>query len=137
MKYRQRKRLERELEHREYRHAFFDEMIATTLAAQIRANRKARGWSQQQLAERADMKQSRISALEDVNYRGWTLKTLRRLAEAFDVALTVRFESFETALERFEQFEHQLVQPAFDEDSSSRHESRVEPAEAQPAGRTL
>jgi hypothetical protein len=40
------------------------------------------------------MKQSRISALEDPNYENIEVGTLRRLASAFDVGLTVRFVPF-------------------------------------------
>lgn len=100
----------------EYRHEFFDGNVGTSIAAQIRANRLDRGWSQQELAEVADMKQSRISAMEDVNYQRWTIKTLKRLAKAFDLVLSVRFESFGRALANFEAFQDNLVQPPFARD---------------------
>jgi hypothetical protein len=40
------------------------------------------------------MRQSRISTLEDPNYENFEAATLRRLASAFDVALTIRFIPF-------------------------------------------
>lgn len=40
------------------------------------------------------MKQERISTLENVEYDAWTIKTLRKLAEAFDVHLKVAFVPF-------------------------------------------
>lgn len=62
--------------------------------------REQRGWNQQQLASEADMKQARISVLEDVNYSSWSITTLKRLAKAFDVPLSVSFGTFgDTLLE--------------------------------------
>jgi hypothetical protein len=63
------------------------------------------------------MKQSRISALENVSYDSWSIKTLRRLAEAFDLVLVVRFESFGKVIEDIESFERtRLEAPSFTED---------------------
>jgi transcriptional regulator with XRE-family HTH domain len=53
--------------------------------------RAGRNLSQGELAERAGMKQSRISLMENPSYEGLNINTLRRLAAAFDVALIVRF----------------------------------------------
>jgi hypothetical protein len=50
------------------------------------------------------MLQSRISALENVNYSAWSISTLRRLAKAFNVVLVVRFESFGKHLQEIEDF---------------------------------
>ena len=44
--------------------------------------------------KRCEMAQESISRLEDPNYGRYSLKTLKRLAKAFDVALLVRFVSF-------------------------------------------
>jgi transcriptional regulator with XRE-family HTH domain len=82
------------LQDKEYRDLFVAEEIATGLPFQLRAMRQARGWSQQELAERAGMTQEGISRLESLNYGRFTLTTLKRLASAFDVALVVRFEPF-------------------------------------------
>lgn len=54
--------------------------------------------------------------MENVNYERWSINVLRRVAAALDLTLTVRFESFGKALEKLEGFEHQLVEPSFDED---------------------
>ena len=55
--------------------------------------RRARGWTQKELAVRVGVSQSRIVVLEQ-----WcgnvSLKTLRRIAVVFDVALIVRFVSW-------------------------------------------
>lgn len=79
---------------KEYRDAFVAEHIATGIAFQIRAMRASRGWSQEELAERTGKKQETISQLENPDYGSYTLKTLKQLASAFDVALVVRFAPF-------------------------------------------
>jgi transcriptional regulator with XRE-family HTH domain len=78
----------------EFRHEYTDEFLQIRVASQIRAIREQRGWTQNQLAEESGMKQSRISAMENVNYSSWSIRTLRRLAKAFDVALNVEFKTF-------------------------------------------
>lgn len=92
------KRLASEFEDKDYAHAYMGERGDAEIAAQIRVLREQRGWTQAELAERSGMKQSRISALEDVNYDAWTVKTLRKLAEAFDVHVDVRFVPFTKAI---------------------------------------
>jgi transcriptional regulator with XRE-family HTH domain len=77
-----------------YRDAFVQAQISDTVAAQISSLRNARGWKQTELAEKAGMKQSRISALEDPNHGNFEIETLRKLASAFDVGLVVRFVPF-------------------------------------------
>lgn len=77
-----------------YRHAYADESLNITIATQIKVLREQRDWYQKDLADQAKMKQSMISRYEDVNYSSWSLSTLKRLAEAFDVILDVRFRSF-------------------------------------------
>jgi transcriptional regulator with XRE-family HTH domain len=78
----------------EARHEYAEEFLNSFIALQIKTLRQQRGWSQEELAEHAGMKQSRISAMEKADYASWSVRTLRRLAQAFDLALTVRFESF-------------------------------------------
>lgn len=78
----------------DYRHAYVNDFINASLATQIKVLREQQNLSQQQLAEKAEMLQSQISALEDVDRTTWTLRTLRRIARALDLAVVVRFESF-------------------------------------------
>jgi transcriptional regulator with XRE-family HTH domain len=86
------KRLITELKNKEYRDAFVSAHIDTGIPFQVRALREHRGLTQKELAERAGMKQERISAIENPNYKNaFTLATLKRLAYAFDIALIVRF----------------------------------------------
>lgn len=90
--------LKSEFEDAEYAHGYVDEHTNMVLAAQIKLLREQQGLTQSQLAERARMKQERISALENVDYNSWTVKTLRKLAKAFDVGLEVRFVPFSSLI---------------------------------------
>ena len=76
----------RKMRDKEYRDSFIGAHISNTISAQIHAMRKARDWTQSELASRCDMKQSRISALEDPDLENVEIETLQRLASAFDVA---------------------------------------------------
>src|SRR5215208_4448170 len=79
---------------KEYRDAFVEEQIDTGLPFQIRTMRQRRGWTQGDLGQRAGMAQETISLLESPTYGRFTLRTLKRLASAFDVAVMVRFVPF-------------------------------------------
>ena len=83
---------------KEYAHAYMEEFSNMAIAAQIKVLRDQRGWTQKQLAEAANMKQERVCALEDVDYDAWTIKTLRKLAKAFDLTIKVSFEKFSSAI---------------------------------------
>ncbi|MBI3967130.1 MAG: helix-turn-helix transcriptional regulator, partial [Chloroflexi bacterium] len=79
------------LRDKEYRDIFVEEHISTGLSFQIRAMREQRGWTQEDLGQRAGMAQQRVCQLENPNYGRFSLSTLKRLASAFDVALAVHF----------------------------------------------
>lgn len=79
---------------KDYRDVFVEENIGMGLAYQIRALRERETWTQEQLGKLTDKAQETISQLENPAYRAYTLKTLRRLAAAFDVGLLVRFVPF-------------------------------------------
>lgn len=89
-----RRNLLEKLKNKVYRDAYVDQDIRNGIASQIRAMRESRGWTQSELGQRAGMAQETISQLEDPEYGRVTLGTLKRLASAFDVALTVRFAPF-------------------------------------------
>ena len=90
----------RKMRNKEYRDAFAASHISNTVSAQIHSMRKARKWTQDELANRCDMRQSRISALEDPDFENIEIGTLQRLASAFDVALSVRFVAFSEIAQR-------------------------------------
>lgn len=124
---------------RDYAEIFLD----SSIALQIKALRLQRGWSQEVLAEKAGMKQSRISAMEQANYTGWSLRTLRRLAAAFDLALVVRFESFGTLLDDVTSMSRERLErlsfaddPEFFEGSSRDPSTKDEEPSLQPKGRS-
>jgi transcriptional regulator with XRE-family HTH domain len=88
------------LRDRAYRALFVETQIETLIPFQIRAMRLRRGWTQKALAKEADMAQGRISLLESPNYEGAVnIKTLLKLAAAFDVGLVVRFAPFSEVAE--------------------------------------
>lgn len=76
------------------RHDYAQILGDSSIALQIKSLRLQRGLSQEDLAALAEMKQSRISAMEQASYSSWSIRILRRIAKAFDLALVVRFESF-------------------------------------------
>jgi transcriptional regulator with XRE-family HTH domain len=61
------------------------------IAFQIHATRDKRDWSQAELAAAAGMGQNNVSRLESPDYGRYTISSLKRIAQALDVALVVRF----------------------------------------------
>jgi transcriptional regulator with XRE-family HTH domain len=82
------------MRNKEYRDTFVAAHLSTNIAAQIQTLRENRGWMQKDLADKTGMTQARISIMENPAYDKFTLSTLKRIASAFDVALTVRFSAF-------------------------------------------
>lgn len=83
---------------REYREAFLDEVINSQISAQIFALRMSRGLTQAEVANGTGIAQPTLSRLEaDAN--GITTSTLKRLANYYDVALSVRFVSYSSLVE--------------------------------------
>lgn len=75
------------------RDAFVESHLSTNIGSQIFSMREARDWSQEKLATEVGMAQPRISVLEG-GYDNYSLRTLKRIASAFDVAVVVRFVPF-------------------------------------------
>jgi transcriptional regulator with XRE-family HTH domain len=72
-----------------------DSNVGKGIAFQIRATRELRRWNQGDLANAVGgMGQNNISRLEDPDYGKHTISSLKRIAEALDVALVVRFVPF-------------------------------------------
>jgi transcriptional regulator with XRE-family HTH domain len=105
-----------------YRHAIVAAHISNGIAFQIRAMRKAEGWDQKQLAEKALGKpelQSMISRYENPDYGKYSLRTLLDFAKAFDVALEVRFIPFSQVIRRDEEFPTAPLEvPSFTEEQA-------------------
>jgi transcriptional regulator with XRE-family HTH domain len=94
-------RLKRDFRDSEYRTVYDEGFLNSSLATQIKVLREEREWTQTELAEKAGMNQSRVSELEDINFSSWTIRTLRKLAKAFDLRLKISFEEFGTLLGDF------------------------------------
>ena len=84
----------RKLHNKEYRDGYTEAQLSIEVPFQIRALRKARGWTQAQLAERCGIPQARISHIEQPGRDPLSLRTLYRLSSAFDVGLLVQFVPF-------------------------------------------
>jgi transcriptional regulator with XRE-family HTH domain len=125
------KKFSPKLKNKEYRDSFVGAEIDFALPAQVRALRNKRGWTQAELADKAGMKQARISAIEGAKKGSLNLATLQRLASAFDVALLVKFAKFSEFAEWVATFSQDTFAVlSFDEDARLQAEQPI--ATAQP-----
>ena len=113
-----RERLKEEFKRdKEYREAYTEDFLNTSIAAQIKVIREQRGMTQAELAERIGTKQAGISRIENVNYSAWKISTLKKIAFALGTRLKVSFETFGSLLDEAEAFSRKaLERPAFEED---------------------
>lgn len=79
---------------KEYRDEFVSANVETGLAFQLRSLREREKLTQAELAGAMGTRQSVIARLEDPSYGKFTIKTLEKIANFFDVALLVRFVPF-------------------------------------------
>ena len=96
---------------KEYRDAFVAEHLNSGLAFQIRALREKNGWTQDELARLTGKAQETISQLENPDYGRFTLKTLKALASAFDLALMVNLVSFSELIARVSNLSPETIAP--------------------------
>jgi transcriptional regulator with XRE-family HTH domain len=89
----------------EYRKRFFRGQAEDEIAMSIKALREKRKKRQVDLAKDSGMKQSAVSRIEQADYRGWSLKTLFRVADALDARLRIIFEPSETVIEHYRELE--------------------------------
>jgi transcriptional regulator with XRE-family HTH domain len=68
-----------------------DERFNANVATEIYQARTQAGLTQQQLAARTGMHQSAVARLENADYDGHSLKTLKRLAQSLDKRVEIRF----------------------------------------------
>jgi transcriptional regulator with XRE-family HTH domain len=92
------------LRDREYAHSYAESFLNAFVATQIKAIREQRELTQSELAEMIGTTQTGISRIENVNYSSWSIRTLLKLARAFDVRLRVSFEPFGTLPQEVVQF---------------------------------
>ena len=81
--------------------------IRTYIALQVRELRESKNLSQSDLAAKTGTHQSAISRLENTDYGRMSVQTLIDLATAMDVALVVKFASYEDFLSQ-----HSDVRPS-------------------------
>jgi|GEM_PF-3805796 transcriptional regulator with XRE-family HTH domain len=92
--------ISRLLKNRSTREAYIGAKLKVLIPSQIRALRlKSQTPRQEDLANAAEMKQSRISAVETPGAVNFNLETLVRLAAALRVGLQVKFVSFSQMLD--------------------------------------
>jgi len=82
----------------EYAQAYMDAHVNTKIAAQIYWTRRERGWTQQELAEKAGMAQERVSKIESGDFSSLNMTTLRKFAQALDVCVRVEFQPFSNGI---------------------------------------
>ena len=92
-------KLAHEFEDHEYAHVYIQSHVLDRLAMQVHALRNQRGLSQTELAALSGIGQGKISKIETGDFESLNLKTLFKLAEALDVAPTVKFERFTDAID--------------------------------------
>lgn len=103
-------RLRKSFKDHEYADSYARSALNAYIATQIKVIREQRGWTQDKLAEEAEMKQPRIAVMEDVNYSAWSISTLWRLAQAFHLRLKVSFEEFGTLPHEIDTFSRKSLE---------------------------
>ena len=68
-----------------------EEVINAEIARKIYDFRMKAGFTQQELADRVGTSKSAICRLEDADYEGHSLSMLKRIAEALDKRVEIRF----------------------------------------------
>lgn len=89
--------------------AYVDEFLNTSIATQIKVIREQRVWTQKKLSSKTEMEQSRISLLENINNKMWSISTLNKIAKAFDVTLKVSFETFSNRIKDIDNFSRESL----------------------------
>ena len=84
-------RLKEELKNPAFAKAYAEEGIYVTLAIEIAKLRQEKKLSQADLAKKLHTSQQMVSRLEDLHNGSFSLKTLLKLARAFNKKLSVQF----------------------------------------------
>lgn len=104
----------------EYRFAVNTAFAEVRIAKQLKVLRDTRTppLTQLQLAEKADMKQSRISELEGMNYSSWSISTIERLAKAMGLGIKYSVAGWGEIVAEIEGglSREELYVPAFEDD---------------------
>lgn len=113
---------------KEYRAAFAKAQFKRLVPFQIRALRKNRNMSQEELAEKANLTQGVISRVEDPDYGNLTANTILRVADGLDCVFLGRFVPFSELGDWFLNLSEDAVQvPSFDEEDRLFRLGRLRP----------
>lgn len=82
-------RLKKDLENPEFKKAFDEEEVFASVAIQVAKLREKEGLTQQGLAKLLHTSQQAVSRLEDTDSRSYSLRTLVKIAHAFNKELKV------------------------------------------------
>ncbi len=85
---------------KETAYEFLREYTGLEIADNIRRLREDRDLTQARLAETLGTTQSVVARLEDEGYRRYSLTTLQKIAEAFDLWPTIVFEPYQRVIHR-------------------------------------
>lgn len=112
--------LSKEFADPEYRASYSDSFLDAWIALQIRAIREQRKMTQKQLADVLHTTQTAISRLENANYSGRSISTLKQVAKAFDCRLKVSFETYGSLIEESDKLCIEfLLRPTFHDELSA------------------
>lgn len=106
------KTLREELRQVEFSEGYAESFLDAHIATQIKVLREENQWTQAKLAERIETTQTVISRIENVNYSGWNISTLKRIARAFRVRLKVSFETYGSLIRDVEGFDRASLRRA-------------------------
>ena len=114
----------------DYRYSVNKAFADVKIAMQLKVTREIRvqPMTQLQLAQKADMKQSRISELEGRDYSSWSISTLQRLATALNVGFDFGFVRWSELTSRIseELTPPKVWIPAFNEENADALSGAIE-----------
>lgn len=129
--------LRSELRDPEYSEGYAESFLNSYIATQIKVIREQRGMKQADLAKEVGTTQTAISRIENVNYSGWNIRTLKKLARAFRVRLRVSFETYGTLPDEVEEFGREALQRVAREDDAGLLERREPRREVETENRVI
>jgi transcriptional regulator with XRE-family HTH domain len=118
-------KLFKRLKEKKYRNQFIAGEVRRTIPFQLRAMRVERKWTQADLGKEADMPQTVVSRIENGDAASLSIKTLLKLASAFDVALVVRFEPIDRLIHWVDNLAPEVMSPQRSDEILARMEAEV------------
>lgn len=92
--------LKEQLKDKEFEKTFYEGLEKTRIALDIAYFRERKGITQEDLARLVNTSQSAIARMENPEYKGYSMSTLRKVAEALGIELVVSFK--EKGIETYE-----------------------------------